>query len=349
MPSSIFSSSARVPLGDLTAPWLGAVVVGAALLMGLEADFRAHGQTPYVGDSPSVVAIVADEAKRAGPDAIVVAGSSRSEYDIDAPTLSAALGGRRVFQLGQSGEPCMPVLEEFVNTTNFAGTIICGVEPTGLFGFGERDRERTGEPRYPLPSERWDDRLALRARFYLEKHIVILGRDPRAYFGRLAGHGTWPPPPPPRNVRATDRVSRLTFGTGPLDTTAADIRNAGLFEIGGGRATTPDELSATIDYLNALVRRFAARGGRVGGGELPRSGRTRAVEDRRYPRAQYWDKFAARVEPAGSAFTVSDSPALAAFNCPDGSHLDAAAAIPFTQELAAALASRILPLKKPGT
>ena len=227
------------------------------------------------------------------------------------------------------------------------GTIVCGVEPTSLFGIGERNRERTGEPRLLLPSERWDVRLASRARFFLEERVVILGRDPRAYIGRLAGRAAWPPPS--RRARTIDRVSRLTFGTGPLDTASADKRFSGLFETGGGRSTTPEEFSATIDYLNALVRRFTARGGRVVWVELPRSGRTRAVEDRRYPRVQYWDTFAARIEPAGSAFTVNDLPALAAFTCPDGSHLDAAAAIPFTQELAAALAPRILPLKKPGT
>ena len=121
MPSSIFSSSARTPTGNLTAPWLGAVGIAVVVLIALELDFRAHDQTPYVADSPSVVAMVAAAAKHAGPDAIIVAGSSRSEVDIDAPTLSAAFGGRPVFQLGQSGIPCMPVLDEFVNTTSFAG------------------------------------------------------------------------------------------------------------------------------------------------------------------------------------------------------------------------------------
>jgi D-alanyl-lipoteichoic acid acyltransferase DltB (MBOAT superfamily) len=100
--------------------------------------------------------------------------------------------------------------------------------------------------------------------------------------------------------------------------------------------------SATTDYLNALVRRFAARGGRVIWVELPSSGRTRAVEERRYPRTQYWEWFAGHVELRGSALSVHDDPALDTFRCPDGSHLDPSDAPAFTRELAGALVRRRL-------
>ncbi len=311
------------------------MVIAIVLLGALEADYRLHGQRPYVADSPSVLALVARQAREAGPDAIVIAGSSRALLDIDAPTLSAAYGGRPVFQLAQSGTSCMPVLEELVKESSFAGTIVCGTEPTSLFGIHERDRERTGEPRLRLPVERWDVRIASRARMFLEERVSVLGRDPRTYFRRIAGGAEWPPPPRP--ARTSDRVSRASLEGGAIDTAAADERIAGLFETGGGRATTPEELAATVGYLNELVRRFAARGGRVVWVELPSNGRTRAVEERRYPRATYWDWFATHIAPAGSAMTVRDSPELNAFKCPDGSHLDASSAVPFTQRLAPAL------------
>ena len=227
------------------------------------------------------------------------------------------------------------MLEEIVTEWSFAGTILCGTEPTSLFGIHERDRERTGEPRLRLPVERWDERIAAKARIYLEERIAILARDPRAFGGRILGRAPWPPPP--REARTIDRVSRASLTGGSIDTAAADERIAGLFESGGGRATTPAELGATVDYLNSLVRRFAARGGRVLWVELPSSGRTRAVEERRYPRAQYWDWFASHIEPTGAAITVRDTPELDAFRCPDGSHLDASSTVPFTRALAATL------------
>ncbi len=338
MPSSIFSSSERVPAGSLTAPWIGAVALAASLLGALEATYRAHGQRPRADDSPGVLALVAERAKSARPDAILLTGSSRMLLDVDAPSLSAALGGREVFQLAQNGISCLPVLEQLVLETRFAGTIICGTEPTSLFGIHERDRERTGEPHLRLPELTWASRFNALAGIYMEERLAILGRDPRTVGRSFLGLRPWPPPG--RSAQTLDRVSRVGLAT--EDTAAADRRWAQLFETGGGRSTTSAELSATTDYLNALVRRFAARGGRVIWVELPSSGRTRAVEERRYPRTQYWEWFAGHVELRGSALSVHDDPALDTFRCPDGSHLDPSDAPAFTRELAGALVRRRL-------
>lgn len=71
-------------------------------------------------------------AMHAGTDVIVVAGSSRARAAIDVPTLARALG-RPVFQLAQDGVPCGPMLDALARDARFAGTVLCALEPAGLF------------------------------------------------------------------------------------------------------------------------------------------------------------------------------------------------------------------------
>jgi hypothetical protein len=153
---------------------------------------------------------------------------------------------------------------------------------------------------------------------------------------RVLGGAAWPAPDAPRNP--LERVSTRSFAG--VDTAAADARWAQLFETGGGAATTRDELTQTIEYVGGLAAHIEARGGHVIFVELPSNGRTRAVEERRYPRDRYWDVFAATI--GHPAFTVRDVPALASFLCPDGSHLDARDAAAFSRALAKELEARNL-------
>jgi hypothetical protein len=297
----------------------------------LELDYRAHGERPRVPDSVALLGLVVRAAESAPGDAIIIAGSSRALADIDAATLSAALGGRPVFQLARDGISCLPTLDQLARETTFAGTVLCGTEPTSLFGIDERDRERTGLPVLRLPSLTWAGWIDARSAVLAQSHLAILSRDIRAMERPIFGRGAWPAQPPPADPM--QRASMRHF-TG-IDTAAADARWAALFETGGGRSTSPEELAATIAYVRGLVARLARRGGRVVFVELPSNGRTHAVEERRYPRATYWNPFAAQV--GAPTLTVRDLPALNAFHCPDGSHLDADDAPAFTGALAAAL------------
>ncbi len=297
-----------------------------ALLGALELDYRAHGQRPHVPDSAGLLALVASRAMNAPGDAVIIAGSSRALADLDAGALSAALGGRPVFQLAQDGVSCLPVLEQIANETAFAGTVLCGAEPTSMFGAHERDRERTGVPRIRLPHVTWAGWIDARIGIAVRSRLAILSRDVRGAIGRaILGRAAWPRP-----AAAGDPMLRAsTRHFAGVDTAAADARWADLFESAGGRATTAAELDSTTAYVAGLAARITARGGHVLFLELPSSGRTRALEERRYPRERYWDRF---VAGAGApAVTVRDLATVDAFRCADGSHLDADDAPAFTR------------------
>ncbi|HEV8409181.1 MAG TPA: hypothetical protein VGQ30_01650, partial [Gemmatimonadaceae bacterium] len=305
-----------MPIGPLAAVWLGALAFAALLLAALEADYRFHGQRPQIPDSEGVLAIVARDAMSAPNSAVIIAGSSRALRGLDAATMSAALDGRRVFQLAQPGISCLPVLEQIARASTFSGTVVCGVEPTSLFGEDERVRERTGLPLLRLPSATWVGLIDVRLSIVARSHLSILGLDIRTMAKPILGLARWPAP----GVLADPflRKSMLHF-TG-VDTAAADARSARLYETTGGQGTTPLELQQTIAYVAGLAAQISRRGGRVIFVELPSSGRTRAVEERRYPRDRYWDRFASTV--GAPTLNSADQATLSAFRCPDGSHLD---------------------------
>ena len=84
-----------------------------------------------------------------------------------------------------------------------------------------------------------------------------------------------------------------------------------------------------------MVRKIEARGGHVEFADLPTDGLVRAIDAKRYPRAEFWDRFAAVVKT--KAVAPEDAPQLANFRCPDGSHIDYHDRPAFTKVLSAAL------------
>jgi hypothetical protein len=90
-----------------------------------------------------------------------------------------------------------------------------------------------------------------------------------------------------------------------------------------------------IKHIAELVGTLQARGAKVVFVELPASGLIRAIEDKRYPKDRFWDRLVA--ESGAPTMRTRDDPVLAAFNCPDGSHIDVRERPRFTAALAAFL------------
>ena len=65
---------------------------------------------------------------------------------------------------------------------------------------------------------------------------------------------------------------------------------------------------------------------------LPSSREIWDIESRRYPRADYWDAMASRVDARFIHF--ADHPELAGFELPDGVHIDDDDQVTFTRVLA---------------
>jgi len=94
-------------------------------------------------------------------------------------------------------------------------------------------------------------------------------------------------------------------------------------------------LLAGAHATRAMISKIESRGGRVLFVAMPTSGMVREIDERNYPREQFWDRF---VDIVGvPAVRSSDNPTLAGFTCPDGSHLDFRDRVQFTIAMARAL------------
>jgi hypothetical protein len=91
-------------------------------------------------------------------------------------------------------------------------------------------------------------------------------------------------------------------------------------------------------FIAETVEQLQTRGGRVVFVAMPSSGLVREIEARRYPRAQFWDRFLHESGAAG--IHAAYEPTLREFVCPDGSHLDMRDRARFTEALARALKER---------
>ena len=80
------------------------------------------------------------------------------------------------------------------------------------------------------------------------------------------------------------------------------------------------------------------RGGKVVFVRMPTSDEHWALDESKYPKALYWDRFAAVAE--ATAIHFLDVPGLAGFECPDTSHLDTRDSVAFTGRLVHELLDR---------
>jgi hypothetical protein len=101
---------------------------------------------------------------------------------------------------------------------------------------------------------------------------------------------------------------------------------------------TTAEWQADIERMKRLVDRIQSRGGKVVFLRQPSSGEVRALEDKYFPRAKYWDVFANSV--GAESIHCDDLPGMAELACPDGSHLEYRDAVIATNAIVSELRRR---------
>jgi hypothetical protein len=92
--------------------------------------------------------------------------------------------------------------------------------------------------------------------------------------------------------------------------------------------------------IAAMVERIQGRGGRVVFVAMPSSGLVRDIDERRFPKELFWNRFITIVKAPAVHF--EDVAALSRFTCPDGSHLDMRDQMEFTRALASSVNDAIL-------
>jgi hypothetical protein len=340
VPSSTSSSDRRLPrLAWL--PLLGGACLALALtIAAMETSLALRGFRPSVPDSEARWLEARERARSLGKHALVLVGGSRMLLDVDLAVLRRQTGLEPV-QLALEGTPFLSVFKGIAADPRITGTVVVDFGDNALAYPGngdagsryENDAERTGgshlldfasvEGRlgdllhgalrsYADGSSPWDALLTRVLRRDATPQYLTTRPDrstladyrqvsmPGFYYQRVSINlGLQGKVPPRDDAEIQDRFRTLIASLKPID--AALYRRR-------------------IPEVASMVDAITARGGRVMFVVFPESGYVRDIDDRILPRTSFWDAFAAGSHAPSVNFR--DSPALAAFSCPDGSHLD---------------------------
>lgn len=337
MRSSTFSSSQTPASGALGRVGWVALLVAGVLLAGAEWGWRRRGFQPGVKDTPELWSLTRAQASAEDGRGVVLLGSSRFQGGLVPEELSKALGGVRVLQLSINGSSSLPLLEDVAGDERFRGLVLCEVSPT-LFFSVEPNEVRTRPAQYVVGYRHRtflaDQETVLRVALQERLVLLLSAVQPQNVLRELLVHQRLPRPSIGRTLATRQHLSDL----GGLDLEPLRRMWARRYQGAHGQTPTPAELEALLERVSSHVARLRARGGDVVFVRMVSSGAVRRIEDERYPRAAYWDRLLERTGSQGVSF--EEVPALARFECPEDSHLDAQLAPEFTRLLGQELRRR---------
>jgi hypothetical protein len=317
MPSSI-SSSEVSPRQHWAWVWLSATIIAVAIVVGVEAHWRALGYQPNIRDSAQLWSIQRDRVYATKKIPLVLLGASRIEFAVDMKLLEQLLPRYRPVMLAQNAHYPLAVLRDLAGDKRFHGIVLCDIESGGLDKIFTDMQQPLVDYYHRQWSPSWHAHRLLLTLW--QKHAVIADPD----LGVVASARRWisgEPPPRPDYFRFhADR-------SGDIDYRQVDVAAARRhFDDMVANRTVPQALVEPEQWLVELVpvykwtKQIQARGGKVIFYQSPTSGALHKAEAIRHPSALYWDRFAATV-PAAS-IDAAAVPALRAFDQPDDSHLD---------------------------
>ena len=335
MPSSISSSERIVPASPWGRIWGWSLIATVVVLAVLEAGWRMAGYTPSIVDDQALWSSWRARVESAGPRTVVALGESRMQLAFNIPEAVSALPGYDIIQLSIDGRAPAAALRDIADNTSFAGIVLCSIDANGLDPQC-RDEQQEYIDYYHNrfgPGERINRALAT----VLQERLAMV--NPLVNLRYLTGE--WVRTRSLPNGYLTTYPDRMRLA----DYTRLDIdahrsaRLAGLEDY-YRRFTpaAPDEWLASQAELERCVQAIRDRGGNVAFIFMPTGSGHAAIMEQAYPRALYWDRFAA----ATGAITLlfQDEPSLSGFDTPDDSHLDRRDTPRFTRALISVLRDR---------
>lgn len=302
----------------------------------VERHRRAQGHLPTVRDDLELWALERARVDRPGKDAIAILGTSRILYGLDPDVLARALPGKVPVMLAVNGAYPLAALSDLARDVRFTGSVLVDIDARGLSRY-YRDMQQPQVRRFMTgvgPSAALHRRILSQWQAKTLLADADLGLVPT--LTRLIFNAA---PPQPRHATiAPNRAGQLDFQH-PNTNVAAMAANfaAGvLADYSEHPPPTPDQWLAELDDVVQDIRVIRARGGRVLFFCSATSGAHLEADQKGYPRAQYWDRFAREIaEPNGAhAIYALDIPAIAALQLPDSSHIDQRDRAAFTAAVA---------------
>lgn len=302
----------------------------------IELHRRAQGHLASVRDDLDLWALERARVNAAGPNAIAILGTSRILYGLDPDVLARALPGKVPVMLAVNGTYPLAALSDLARDTGFTGTALVDIDARGLSRY-YRDMQQAQVRRFNDgvgPSAAVHRRLLSVWQANLLLGDAELGLMPtviRVVFGAA--------PPQPRHATiAPNRAGSLDFQYPNINTSAMAANfTAGVLADYQDHPPPPAPLwLAELDPLVDNIRAIHARGGHVVFFCSATSGAHLIADQKGYPRAQYWDRFAREIAEPNQARAIYalDIPAIAALRLPDGSHIDQRDRAAFSEAIA---------------
>jgi hypothetical protein len=354
VPSSISSSDRRLPRLRWFTVLGGGLAIAAAFVGIMESRLAIRGFRPSVIDSPRSWIRQRERADTLGEHALILVGSSRVLLDLDLDTLRRETGFEPV-QLAVDGSSFVPVLKGLAEDPRVRGTILVDLaenvltvpaKPDAAYDYQAAfEHGRSALPDFEGSEAHLADWLHGWLRSYADGarpltalRLRILRKDPTPQYLRmlpdrevLADYSQVPQP-----AFYYNRVIRNLGQAVPMaGRTSQDIERDFAARIA---ALPPFDDRLFLDSLPALAdmtQAIQTHGGKVIYVTFPTSGYIRLIDDTRFPRPLFWDRFTAAV--AAPELNFEDVPELRATYCPDGSHLDMHSRAHFTAALVQAL------------
>lgn len=332
-----------------------ALLALAATIVTMETTLAIRGFRASVLDSETRWLAERARARRLGRKALVLVGGSRMELDVDQDVLRRMTGLQPV-QLALDGTPFYSVFKGVAEDPQITGTVLVDFGDNALAfpdsgDAGSRyeyDAERARHsvlPDFDDIETRLGDLLHGNLRSYADGASpghslltrVLYPEATPQYLNNLPDRSTLADY---RQVSMPgfyyERVSiNLGLGGKVPEGTNAQIEAYFRQLIGQIMPVDNQVYRKRSAEVAALADAIQARGGRVIFAVFPETGYVRDIDDRRFPRRQFWDVFAAQSRSEDMNFR--DVPGLAEFTCPDGSHLDYRDRERFTEALVRAL------------
>lgn len=341
MRSSTSSSNDRLPRGGWGRTWALTALLVLGPLTTWEVWWRSRGFLSSVeaADESWIMALHQVPAATA-----VALGTSRIQAALDPEALQREIGGRPAIDLALPGNSPIPLLEYLADSVRYAGLVIVEILP--LYAF---DAEQSGATRAQILIQRYGRERVSPARLtenWLEVHLLspFVFRKAQLLPARLVQTLRAGEPIEPHPGRM--RPNRFM----PIDQRRYQAKN-GWDSVSGfhgmtypgverpGRPANDAEYAALKGRILGATNRILDRGGQVVLLYMAACGERRRIEERRYPRARYWDPL--ERETRAIAIATEDYPELSRFACWDGSHIDAADAPAWAGAFGRIIRSRI--------
>lgn len=326
--------------------FLIAISVAAVMLLLWEGYWRtqtAH-YNAHLDDDRYLWAEHRRKVETATTDDVVIIGSSRTAFNFNT-NVWAEIQGRRPINLSTDGKPAGPFLEDLVNNTDFAGTIVMGITP--LLSFDTTD-DPFWQPAYQwidhYHTETFAQRLGHQLAKPLQRNLVMLTAteldfandlDLKSLVGSIPLKNRIPNGFILPKFGWTDEHRNIFMYPAMKTDTAfsASVQRAwqSFLPYLPDYETKAAIIPQVVAYYSDLIKRFQQRGGRIIIVRHKAEPQWNDHSKRQLPRAKVWDKFVAAFD--APTYHFEDHSFMQRHQLPDWSHMAADDAIVYTTDM----------------